>query len=309
MTIDIVIITLIVILVIALFLLSHKEIRTSLNKMKSSEQDLEKEKTVLLGKLEAQTEEMKKFRTDRMNELSKVAEFGRLSQGLFHDLMTPLTSVILHTEKLKESSSAETAVVHKNLERAIDASRRMGAYIQNIRTSMQNEQADHEFDLGEELENVTELFSFRSKTESVSLKFDITPQLVYYGDPIKLRQVFSNLISNALDSFSEKQTGEKRISLSLLKKDSSIIFLAKDNGGGIPPPHLNKIFNPFFTTKSPDRGTGIGLSTVKSIVENDLKGTIKVKSEVGKGTSFTIIFPAYKHPVSFPPHQHTSPLH
>lgn len=308
MNIDIVIISLIIILVIALFLLSHKEIKTSLNKIKSSEQDLEKEKTILLGKLEDQREEMKRFRTERMNELSKVAEFGRLSQGLFHDLMTPLTSVILHTEKLREVSSPETAVVHKNLEKAIDASRRMAAYIQNIRTSMQNEQADHEFNLGDELENVTELFSFRSKTESVSIKSSITPQLMYYGDPIKLRQVFSNLISNALDSCNEKQTEGKRVNLSLFKKDSHIIFSAKDTGNGISPSHLEKIFNPFFTTKSPDRGTGIGLSTVKSIVEHDLKGTIEVKSEVGKGTSFTIIFPAYKHPVSFPPHQHTSLL-
>jgi two-component system NtrC family sensor kinase len=291
MTIDIVIIGLIVVLVIALFLLSHKEIRTSLDKIRSSEQDLEKEKEILLGRLENQREEMKRFRTERMNELSKVAEFGRLSQGLFHDLMTPLTSVILHTEKLKEVPPSETAAVHKNLEKAIDASRRMAAYIQNIRTSMQNEQADHEFDLGEELNNVIELFSFRSKTETVQIKSRISSRLVYYGDPIKLRQVFSNLISNALDSCNEKRVGKKEVAISLTTKDSRIVFSVRDTGNGISPSHLEKIFSPFFTTKSPDRGTGIGLSTVKSIVENDLKGAIAVESEVEKGSLFTISFP------------------
>ncbi len=290
MILDFVIIGLIIVLVITLFLLSHKEIKISLNKMKNAEKDLEKEKAVLIGKLEEQTEEMKQFRTERMNELAKVAEFGRLSQGLFHDLMTPLTSVILHTEKLK-TASAEAGVVHKNLEKAIDASKRMAAYIQNIRTSMQKEQADHEFNPGEELKNVIELFSFRSKTEAVTITTDISLTVMYHGDPIKLRQVFSNLISNALDSFDEKYSKQKILHLSLLKEDYSIIFVAQDNGSGISPSHIEKIFNPFFTTKPPDRGTGIGLSTVKSIVENDLKGTIAVTSEIGKGSTFTIAFP------------------
>jgi signal transduction histidine kinase len=156
---------------------------------------------------------------------------------------------------------------------------------------MQNEQADHEFDLGEELNNVIELFSFRSKTETVQIKSRISSRLVYYGDPIKLRQVFSNLISNALDSCNEKREGKKEVAISLTTKDSRIVFSVRDTGNGISPSHLEKIFSPFFTTKSPDRGTGIGLSTVKSIVENDLKGAIAVESEVEKGSLFTISFP------------------
>jgi signal transduction histidine kinase len=97
-----------------------------------------------------------------------------------------------------------------------------------------------------------------------------------------------NLLSNAIHATQKNGS----IILSGYKTDSDVIIKIKDNGIGIPKENLRKIFDPFFTTKSFDKGTGLGLFVVHKII-SALNGEIHVKSEVGKGTCFTIRLPKY----------------
>ena len=99
-----------------LFYLSNREIKKSLEQSRATQEILAKDHEYLVKRLDMSDKELRETRQTRLNELAKAAEFGRLAQGLFHDLMTPLTSVILHTEKLKESSAA-----HQHVEKAVDA--------------------------------------------------------------------------------------------------------------------------------------------------------------------------------------------
>ncbi len=277
----------ILILIIIISILSNKEIKKSLEQSKVVQDLLSRDRDILNRKLHESNIELEKNRQERMHELAKAAEFGRLAQGLFHDLMTPLTSIILHTEKLEDSQEMQ-----KGLEKAQEASRRMAVYAQDIRKSLSNEGDMKLCDLGKELDSVLHLLSYRARMENVDIKVTGQPGCVWTGNLIKMRQVFSNLISNAIDSFAKLENiAHKKVTISLKKDASSYTLIIKDNGSGIPPQNLERIFDPFFTTKSRDKGTGIGLTTVKSIVETDLRGNIKVESSLGKGSTFTVVFP------------------
>lgn len=269
----------IAILVVILSYLSNKEIRKSLEQSKKTQ-------ALLQGKLNESVEALRKSREARLQELTKAAEFGRISQGLFHDLISPLTSLILHTESLKKDPDA-----HHNLEKALHASHRMAEYVKDVRKTLSKEEKECECNLKEELESVMHLLSYRMRDARVTLTKTVDGSISWFGYPHKIRQIFSNLLSNAIDSFEKNVHGQARkIHIELTRHNDTAKLEVSDTGSGISQENLEKIFEPFFTTKTLEKGTGIGLSTVKSIVEKDLKGKIEVESTPGKGSLFRITF-------------------
>jgi signal transduction histidine kinase len=115
----------------------------------------------------------------------------------------------------------------------------------------------------------------------------------HYGDipeiecyPGQLNQVFMNILSNAIDAIDDKGT----ITISTLKSNEKVEISIKDTGRGIPENIRTKIFEPFFTTKDVGHGTGLGLSISHGIIEKH-NGSIKVESNVGKGSEFIIALP------------------
>jgi two-component system NtrC family sensor kinase len=125
---------------------------------------------------------------------------------------------------------------------------------------------------------------------------DLQPELPkIMSDSSQLQQVFLNIINNAIDAAgsavdADRKEGKILIRTALLSNSNEILIEISDNGPGIPKEHINKIFDPFFSTKKIGNGTGLGLSIVYSIVEK-LGGRITVTSEIGKETAFTIYFP------------------
>ena len=101
-----------------------------------------------------------------------------------------------------------------------------------------------------------------------------------------------NLLSNAIDSFETiGNTRERCITIGASRNQATAILSVSDNGSGIAPEYTDKIFEPFFTTKESKKSIGIGLTTVKRIVGEELKGTITLDTTLGKGTTFQISFP------------------
>ncbi len=263
----------------AIFYFSNKEMRKSLEQTRHAHSILAQDKEYLETKVQAHLDELRESRLARMDELSKAAEFGRLSQGLFHDLMSPLTSLVHHTEK-------------QNIEKAMEASDRMSKYMQDIRSTLRREEEQKICSVSDELESTLRLLAYKARENNVKINTNVDENITWYGDPLKLRQIFSNLISNAIDSFDDlrKRQGNA-IHISINPNQNHCTIKIEDNGCGIEKENLDKIFNQFYTTKPADRGTGIGLTTVKSVVEKILKGKIEVESHKNKGTIFTITFP------------------
>jgi signal transduction histidine kinase len=107
------------------------------------------------------------------------------------------------------------------------------------------------------------------------------------ADPEKLRQVFSNVLDNAIDALQDVAE-ERRIDLFIENGGKRATVKLRDNGGGIAPEKIGRIFNPFFTTK--EKGTGLGMAISRKIVEAH-QGTIDVASEPGRGAEFSVSLP------------------
>jgi len=158
--------------------------------------------------------------------------------------------------------------------------------IKGLRTfSRMDEDIVKVVDIHENLNSTLILLKNRYKERIEILRnYKDIPQIECYSGP--LNQVFMNILSNAIDAIESKGI----ITVCTSKSEGSVHISIKDNGKGIPEDLQANIFEPFFTTKKIGEGTGLGLSISHGIIEKH-RGSIKVKSEVGKGTEFIISLP------------------
>lgn len=212
--------------------------------------------------------------------------FGRIAAGLFHDLSHPIqnlgNSARLLLRPDLDQESRET--FQRTVERELATLRRFMDDLRNIARPKPIERFDVEVNssVAEAVE------SMRAEAERHALALEAryagTP-LTMVGDRFALARVYRNLLSNAIQA----TTPGGRITVTTARVGEFVEITVADTGSGIAPERLAAIFDDFVTTKR--RGLGLGLAISKRIVEQ-LDGTITVASELGRGTTFTLRFPA-----------------
>ena len=246
-----------------------------------------------LGKLQAKTSDLAAM-TQQLWQASKLATMGELAASIAHELNNPLATISLRIESLAGDFANDEPKSHV-LEIIADEVERMGKLIGNLlQFSRHSSQEISTLDIREEIENALELVEYhlRSRKIEVVREFDATLQMIQ-ADRQQLRQVFLNLLTNASDamphggtlviwvtSVEEPESGVRGVRIELT-----------DSGPGITATDLEKIWEPFFTTKSEGKGTGLGLAISRRAIEAH-NGTIAIESELGKGTTVTIFLPA-----------------
>lgn len=273
--------------------LSNREIEKSLERARRSEAALKHERDSLEKTVEARTKELKETQAERIAELYRFAEFGRLSSGIFHDLISPLHAVSLNIEKLKNNSRAEPMKNASDyVERAITSAKKLESLVSAVRKQLIRQKPDQAlFSLNEEIKYVLDILSHKALKAQVVLLFRPESEVKIVGDPIRFNQIALNLVSNAIDAYETiNRSGKKEVLISLVEKEGKINLKVEDRGSGISEAHINKIFEPFFTTKE-GTGMGIGLSMAKRIVEKEFRGKIIVSSKPGEGSIFTLELP------------------
>jgi len=234
----------------------------------------------------------------KMNELksaqeqlvhsTKMAAIGELAANVAHEINNPLTSVLGYTTHLLKTldlpevpkrmlgmMEQETLRVRKIIRNLLDFSRQKTFRMQeeNLTSPLSETLAL--------MHGVTETLSVR-----VSEEYPNTPVIVNISHD-EIKQVFINIVYNALQAM--PRGGELRIRLTVVQENEALVEFT-DTGTGIRPEDLNRIFEPFFSTKETGDGTGLGLSISYRIVQNH-GGRIEVVSEVGKGTVFSVYLP------------------
>lgn len=233
------------------------------------------------------TKELERTQAERILQLYQFAAFGRMASGVFHDLANPLTTVTLSLEGLKDDLPTD------DLTRAIEGTQRMKRFIEAARHQFQHQELNTIFNLREEIAQSVAIINYKSEKSRVRVIADIPTELEAYGNPIKFQQIITNLVGNAIDSY-EKVSNHwlnRKVFIEAVQRGRLVIITVKDRGSGISKQDQVKIFQPFFTTKSPNEGTGIGLSITKDFAEIDFGGQLTVASKEGEGTKFTFIFP------------------
>ena len=220
----------------------------------------------------------------------KLSGIGEFVAGVAHELNNPLTTVMGFSEMLHKSSTEERQkhqldMVHKS-------ARRCHKIVQNLLSFARQRQPERKaVDVNKLLQASAEFLDYQMRTSNVELLFTLAPNLpTTLADPHQLQQVFINILNNARQAIEAHQpSGVIRISTAL--DDGVIRIVMHDNGPGIAPENLTKIFNPFFTTKEVGKGTGLGLSLCYGIIREH-GGQIDIQSEPGAGAEFTIELPA-----------------
>ncbi len=271
--------------------LSNREITMALARARRSESALKNERDLLEIKVEERTQALKLAQMEKISQLYRFAEFGRLSSGLFHDLTNHLSAVTLSVEQMQaQATGHEPAAVYLNQARKV--SDRMKEFIAAIRKQIVGEQTVGTFCLNEEIKETIELLSYKARQHSVLFSFEAPEAVFITGDRTKWSQIVVNLLANAIDAYTNLiRTTDRRVHIALERDATNIILTVTDWATGIPDNLHLKIFEPFFTTKDFSRGTGLGLSLTKQIVEKDFGGSIFVESAEGSYTTFRIVLP------------------
>jgi two-component system, NtrC family, sensor kinase len=244
-------------------------------------------------------EKEKQIMNKKIVETGKLATVGELAAGVAHEINNPVAIMVeeagwigdlLEDDDLKESKDLD------EFKRALEQIRTQGRRCKEITHKLlsfarKSDSAVNDVHINDLIREVIALSSQRAKYSKVLLMTDNLQE----GLPsIKLsqsemQQVFLNLINNALDAMDEKG-GTLEISAQLDDNANYIMIKFADTGPGIAKANMDRIFNPFFTTKSVGKGTGLGLSICYGIIQR-MGGEIDVESMVGAGTTFNIRIP------------------
>lgn len=225
-----------------------------------------------------------------VTQSEKMAAVGQLAAGIAHEINNPLTVVLANAQILmrelpdQEDWRELAELINKAGSRALHT-------VRNLLDFARREKIDfEETNVNVTIERALEMLHHEVIDRSVGLTFQPEGELQHImASPGNLQSVWVNLIMNALDSIHSE---DGNVSVRSVQKGREIRISIADNGEGIPPDGLGRIFEPFYTTKDPGRGTGLGLSICHRIIKQH-GGHIEVDSQIGKGTVFTVILPVY----------------
>jgi signal transduction histidine kinase len=165
----------------------------------------------------------------------------------------------------------------------------MSTTIDDFRNFFKPNRDTEQFNVAEQLGKTLDILQGTLESNRIVVEKNIAPELTMTGFPNEFSQVIINIINNAKDALSEHSVNEKRIRLQGYETADEIILQISDNAGGIPESILEKIFDPYFTTKIEGKGTGIGLYMSKVIVESNMSGKL-IASNDDQGAVFTLHF-------------------
>jgi len=277
---------------------------TSLNHMlKRISDDKEKLQTTIASlekaNLELQSAQKKIIRAE------KFATIGRLSSGLAHEIGNPIGIVLGYLELLRQHNVSEEEK-EGYLDRAESEISRINALIRQLLELSRASKTDFvSVSVHKLIDDIAEVIQQQPSMTDIHLKLNLAAEAeTILADPGQLRQVFLNLILNSADALASLENPERGI-LTISTEVTSRSELGEegqekmlqirfiDNGPGISDRRIGTVFDPFYTTKEPGKGTGLGLFVSYGIVEG-IGGTIEVVSEEGQGATFVILLPLHK---------------
>jgi signal transduction histidine kinase len=249
--------------------------------------------TEKLGQLQQQLESLR----TQLTESQRLATIGTISAVIAHEfnnLLTPIVSYSQYALQSAQSENPDMELIKKALSKSFQSADKAGKICQSMLGLARGQSIFGEVPVQKLVDETLLVMARDPKKDGIALRIQIEPNLTVFGDPVQLEQVLLNLLINARQAMLGRG-GALTIKGFRNPTHPEVLIQVIDDGPGIPDKLLPRIFEPFFTTKGTARkgeakGTGLGLAICKEIVEHH-KGRIEVESEVGQGSTFTIILP------------------
>ena len=234
----------------------------------------------------------------RMVQEDRMISLGKLVASCVHEINNPIQGLLTYCDLMRKMTAAEQPTpegwqeLNRYLTIVTDELVRCGDIISGLLSfSRETTPGYVDIDLNDILSAATSLTRHKLELQGVELELDLAPGLILVrGDTHQLQQAMLNLIFNAIEAM--PSGGKLAISTRPDTAGKKITIEVQDTGIGILPANLDHIYDPFFTTKDPGKGTGLGLSIVYGIIKNH-GGQVKVKSELNRGTLFSLCLPTH----------------
>ncbi|TLY20709.1 MAG: PAS domain S-box protein [Nitrospirae bacterium] len=223
---------------------------------------------------------------NQLIQAEKLAGIALLTSGLGHELNNPLYSVLGFGEAILDEP--DPTVMKEHAKTIVEEAKRMGGIIKDLTGRSRIEAGDLrvEVDVNEQLDHALGLTGLEQSGAKIQVQKNYAAVSKIWANPLELRQVFVNVIDNAVRAME----GTGRLEVATYMDQDSLAVRIRDSGPGIPAGHVSKIFDPFFTTKKQGEGTGLGLTIAHRIITKH-GGQIRVETEQPGGTTFTVMFP------------------
>jgi len=264
--------------------LSGKKMEESLFKAQRAEKALEKEKSLLAVRLEERTRALKESQIEETRQLYRFAELGQLSTLLLHELANNLTVLTLDIEDLEQRHKRS-----KTITRAKESIGYLETMVDNVRHQIQSGDNPSVFDLHALIQETVSGLKPKADAADVQVMFEPLPhEVTSHGDPTRLAQVLTVLITNAIDAYAGMHTKERNVIIATRSTAKSNIVSVSDQGIGISAKERKQLFEPFKTTKA--NGMGIGLFVAHKMIESHFHGSLTL-AKTTKQTTFLITLP------------------
>ena len=226
---------------------------------------------------------------------SKLAALGEMIGNIAHQWRQPISAVsaiMMNIKWTAISQGADIKFLDERINEANEQLKYMSQTIDDFRNFFKPNKEKEYFDLKNEIKKAYKISQETLLYNNINLQIFSSSTIIVYGYANEFSQVVLNLISNAKDVLIERKIEIPRIEIHISQDDENIYCEVNDNGGGVEKKYINRIFEPYFTTKE-HQGTGIGLYISKEIIQKHMKGSLEVRN-LEKGASFIICLPIKK---------------
>ncbi|MCK4875903.1 MAG: HAMP domain-containing histidine kinase, partial [Sulfurimonas sp.] len=228
-----------------------------------------------------------------MLQQSRLAQMGEMLSMIAHQWRQPLSAISSISSTIEIEAALDSLDKNKTLDRAkkiSDLTQHLSHTIDDFREFFKPDKNKTYFSCEGLLEGITVITGDSLKTNNINLIQDLNCECNFKTYTNELKQVILNLVKNAEDALIDNKVENSYIKLTTFTDDKTYILEVRDNAGGVSENNIDKIFDPYFSTKTKKNGTGLGLYMSKTIIEDHCGGTISVCNDEN-GAVFTITIP------------------
>ncbi|WP_157698815.1 PAS domain-containing protein [Geobacter sp. DSM 9736] len=247
--------------------------------------ELQRETAARLQAMEALRE-----REQMLMQQSRLAAIGEMIGNIAHQWRQPLNTLGLYLQGLGvtwDMGGFDRQHAEETIRKSMQVIFHMSQTIDDFRYFFKPDKEKISFQVRELVAKTVSLIEGSYKDQHIDLRVTAEDDSTLVGYPNEYSQVLLNILSNARDALIERRVPAPRVAVRLFKENHKSVVTVTDNAGGIPEGIMNKIFDPYFTTKDPDKGTGVGLFISKTIIEKNMGGRLTVRN-TGDGAEFRI---------------------
>ena len=221
---------------------------------------------------------------------NKLAAMGNMLGNIAHQWRQPISeinAILMEVEAISRYGSLSQEHLLKNIRACYEVTEHMSETIIDFQTFFRPSKSKEKFSIAEACKSAMSIINASLKFHEIELNFTINQDSTIYGYRSEFAHAILNILSNAKDVLIERKITNPRIWMKIQSGKLYTLIRIEDNGGGIHIKNIEKIFEPYFTTKHAKQGTGIGLYMTKMIIENNMQGIINVENSL-QGALFTI---------------------